>query len=310
MHDLVVIYEHPEWQKPLFAALEKRGVNYATIDLKQAAFDPDAVPQAKLYFNQASPSAYVRGNTRAVPYCLSLMRSLELNGARVLNGSKAFLLELSKSAQGALMQRLQIAHPKSLAFNDVEAVLAKWNLWPALLKPEQGGSGARMFLLNDPDELRRLLRDRPDLWLPDNLLLLQEYFPVDAEKGIVRMEFLGGELLYPMRVVSHGAFNLCPSETCNPEDGSAGHCEIPTMKASKPVEFYPYPEVPAEAVEAGRKIVAAGGLDVGGIEYLEAADGRLIFYDVNANSNLRPPVARTFGFDPFERVVDYLLAQL
>ena len=133
---------------------------------------------------------------------------------------------------------------------------------------------------------------------------------MDAEKGIVRMEFLGGELLYPMRVVSHGAFNLCPSETCNPEDGSAGYCEIPTMKASKPVEFYPYPEVPAEAVEAGHKIVAAGGLDVGGIEYLEAADGRLIFYDVNANSNLRPAVARTFGFDPFERVVDYLLAQL
>jgi hypothetical protein len=55
----------------------------------------------------------------------------------------------------------------------------------------------------------------------------------------------------------------------------------------------------------------AGGLDVGGIEYLEAADKRLIFYDVNANSNLRAPVARaSFGFDPFERVVDFLLAQL
>ena len=40
------------------------------------------------------------------------------------------------------------------------------------------------------------------------------------------MEFLGGELLYAMRVVSHGAFNLCPSETCNPE-GGGGHCEIP-----------------------------------------------------------------------------------
>jgi glutathione synthase/RimK-type ligase-like ATP-grasp enzyme len=314
MHDLTVIYEHPEWQKPLFAALDARGgIDYATIDLKQAAFDPDAVPEARLYFNQASPSAYVRGNTRAVPYCLSLMRSLELGGAKVLNGSQAFLLELSKSAQGALLKKLGIAHPRSLAFNDVEAVLQSWDptLWPALLKPEQGGSGARMFLLNDPDELRRLLRDRPDLWLPDNLLLLQEYFPAaDPAKGIVRMEFLGGELLYPMRVVSHGAFNLCPSETCNPEDGSAGHCEIPTMKAAKPVEFYPYPEIPAEAVEAGRKIVAAGGLDVGGIEYLEAADGRLIFYDVNANSNLRPPVARAFGFDPFERVVDFLVSKL
>ena len=47
--------------------------------------------------------------------------------------------------------------------------------------------------------------------------------------------------------------------------------------------------------------MAAGKLDVGGIEYLETADGRLVFYDINANSNLRPSVAQAFGFDPFER---------
>ena len=115
--DLVVLFEHPEWQKPLFSALERRGVRFASFDLKQAAFDPDSVPQAPLYFNQASPSAYVRGNTRAVPLALSLMRSLELGGARVLNGSRAFALELSKSAQAALMQRLDIVHPRTLAFN-------------------------------------------------------------------------------------------------------------------------------------------------------------------------------------------------
>jgi glutathione synthase/RimK-type ligase-like ATP-grasp enzyme len=302
--DLVVLFEHPEWQKPLFAALDKRGLRYAPFDLKQAAFDPSRPPAAPLYFNQASPSAYVRGNTRAVPLALSLMRSLELGGARVLNGSRAFALELSKSAQAALMHRLGIAHPRSLAFNDPHAAIAQWgDRWPALLKPEQGGSGARMFLLQSPDELLRLLRDRPDLWLPDNLLLLQEHFDVDADRGIVRMEFLGGELLYAMRVVSHGAFNLCPSEACNPEGGGASHCDVP---AARPVEFFPYPGVPAEAVAAGQRIVAAGGLDVGGIEYLEARDGRLVFYDINANSNLRRPIGEAFGFDPFERVVDYL----
>src|SRR5215813_3933489 len=102
-HDLVVLFEHPEWQKPLWVALEQSGISYAPFDLKQAAFDPDAAPKADLYFNQASPSAYVRGNTRAVPLALSFMRSLELGGARVLNGSRAFLLELSKSAQAALL---------------------------------------------------------------------------------------------------------------------------------------------------------------------------------------------------------------
>jgi hypothetical protein len=97
-YDLVVLYEHPEWQKPLWAALDRHGVRYAALDLKRAAFDPDAGRTAPLYFNQASPSAYVRGNTRAVPLALYLIRSLELGGARVLNGTNAFLLELSKSA--------------------------------------------------------------------------------------------------------------------------------------------------------------------------------------------------------------------
>ncbi|HTS50194.1 MAG TPA: hypothetical protein VMH05_19745 [Bryobacteraceae bacterium] len=308
-HDLVVLFEHPEWQKPIFAALERRGVRFASCDLKRAAFDPDSVPQAALYFNQASPSAYVRGNTRAVPLALALMRSLELGGARVLNGSRAFALEISKSAQAALMHSLNIRHPHALAFNDVDAALEQWDRWPALLKPEQGGSGARMYLLNSGEELKRLLRERPELWLPDNLLLLQEYFEVDAARGIVRMEFLGAELLYAMRVVSHGAFNLCPSEACNPEDGAAAECHVET-KPVWPVEFYPYKEVSAAAVEAGQRLMAAGGLDVGGIEYLEARDGGLVFYDINANSNLRAPIAKAFGFDPFERVVDYLVAKI
>jgi hypothetical protein len=309
--ELIVLFEHPEWQKPLFSALTRRGVSFAPFDLKRAAFDPDRVPAVSLYFNQASPSAYVRDHTRAVPLALSLMRSLELGGARVLNGTRAFSLELSKSAQSALMHQLGIAHPRTLAFNDAEAAIAEWgNHWPALLKPEQGGSGARMYLLQSAEELTGLLREHPELWLPDNLLLLQEYFDVDPSQGIVRMEFLGGELLYAMRVVSHGAFNLCPSEICNPQGGGASHCELPAAQPAKPVEFHPYRDVPAAAVEAGAKLMAAGGLDVGGIEYLEARDGRRLFYDVNANSNLRAVIGEAFGFDPFERVVDFLLAQL
>lgn len=307
--DLVVLFEHPEWQKPLWAALENSGIRFAAFDLKRAAFDPDALPEAAVYFNQASPSAYLRGNTRAVPLALSLMRALELRGARVLNGSRAFLLELSKSAQAALLAKIEVPHPRSLVFNDPETALAHWTGgWPALLKPEQGGSGARMYLLNSAEEFRRLLRDQPNLWLPDNLLLLQEYFPVEPAQGIVRMEFLGGELLYAMRVISNGAFNLCPSEVCNP-DGGESQCAVPAASA-KPVEFHPYKQVPAAAVEIGRKIMAAGGLDVAGIEYLEAVDGKLVFYDVNANSNLRLPIGEAFGFNPFERVVDYLKSQI
>ena len=115
----------------------------------------------------------------------------------------------------------------------------------------------------------------------------------------MRLEFLGGELLYAMRVKTHGRFNLCPSPVCNPDDGD-GVCEVPAHPeaAAPPVEFYPYPDVPRTAVETAARIVRAARLDVGGIEYLDTPDGRRVFYDINANSNLRPSVAAAFGFDP------------
>jgi glutathione synthase/RimK-type ligase-like ATP-grasp enzyme len=308
--DLVVLHEHPEWQKPLFAALERRGVAYAAWNLTRAAFSNVDAPPARLYFNQASPSAYVRGNTRAVPLALAYMRRLERLGARVLNGADVFALELSKSAQATLLRTLGIDTPWSVTFNDVSALRAYDDriTWPAMLKPDQGGSGARIHLVQSLAHLESILAADPALWLPENLLLLQEYLPHDPEQGIVRLEFLGGELLYAMRVITHGRFNLCPSPVCNPDEGD-GACEIPAVEAP-PVEFYPYHEVPREAVETATRIVKASGLDVGGIEYLETPDGRRVFYDVNANSNLRPSVAVSFGFDPFDRVVDFLEREL
>jgi glutathione synthase/RimK-type ligase-like ATP-grasp enzyme len=311
-YDLVVVHEHPEWQKPLFDVLTRRGVNFGVFDLKSAAFLDADVPDAWLYFNQASPSAYVRGNTRAVPLGLALLRSLAIKGARVLNGADAFALELSKSAQAALMRAMGIDTPRSLTFNSAAALRARAHEvgFPALVKPEQGGSGARIFRAASVDDVERLLAERPEVWLPDNLLLLQEQVPHDEATGIVRMEFLDGELLYAMRVVSHGSFNLCPSPACNPDDGSAAVCAVPDTPAAPPVEFFPYPEVPAAAVQAGRRLARAARLDVGGIEYLDALDGRRVFYDINANSNLRPSVAAAFGIDPFERVADYLEEQI
>lgn len=311
--DVLVLFEHPEWQKPLFAALERKSVRFTTLDLKKGAFVAGDAPPAPVVFNQASPSAYIRGNARAVPLALSYLKSLEASGRVVVNGHRAFALELSKTAQAALLARLGLRTPRSIVFNDLDALRAQleqersWR-FPALLKPEQGGSGARIVKVDSYDELRAHVERTRGIWEPDGVLLLQEYFEHDPERGIVRMEFLGGELLYAMRVVSHGRYNLCPSETCNPGSGD-GACEIPAAAPAPPVEFYSFKEVPAEAVRAGKKIVEAGGIDVGGIEYLES-NGERVFYDVNANSNLRAPIAREHGFDPFDRVADWLASRV
>jgi len=52
-------------------------------------------------------------------------------------------------------------------------------------------------------------------------------------------------------------------------------------------------------------------LDVGGIEYLvDDRDGRHYFYDINALSNFVADARNVIGFDPFERLVDYLVERI
>ena len=132
------------------------------------------------------------------------MRTLELLGARVLNGANVFALELSKSAQATLLRTLGIDCPRSITFNDVSALRACAGdmQWPSLLKPDQGGSGARIQVVESLAQIEDIFRRDPDVWLPDNLFLLQEYLPHDPDRGIVRLEFLGGELGPRNRVVS------------------------------------------------------------------------------------------------------------
>jgi hypothetical protein len=58
------------------------------------------------------------------------------------------------------------------------------------------------------------------------------------------------------------------------------------------------------------RIMQAAGIDVGGVEYMiDARDGALYYYDVNALSNFVADAPRVVGFDPFARLVDYLEAR-
>jgi hypothetical protein len=49
------------------------------------------------------------------------------------------------------------------------------------------------------------------------------------------------------------------------------------------------------------------GIDVGGIEYMiDDRDGKLVYYDINALSNFVADPLTVLGWDPHERLVDWL----
>jgi hypothetical protein len=71
------------------------------------------------------------------------------------------------------------------------------------------------------------------------------------------------------------------------------------------VEGYTPPREIIEQVEAISREVE---LDVGGIEYMiDQRDGKHYFYDINALSNFVADARNVIGFDPFEKLVDYIV---
>jgi hypothetical protein len=56
MQPIAVYHEHPEWFKPLFTELDRRGLPYVRLDASAHVFDPseDDVPYS-LVVNRASP---------------------------------------------------------------------------------------------------------------------------------------------------------------------------------------------------------------------------------------------------------------
>ena len=323
-----ILYEHPEWFRPLFAELDRRGLPYAPIPAHEHRFDPSAsasvVPYA-LVVNRMSPSSYLRGHGRAMFYAADLLAYLEQLGVPVVNGSRAYSLELSKARQLALLARLGLPHPRSRVLNDPQQLgpAAAELAFPVIVKPNVGGSGALMRRFEDPDELQAASAagECEALFGIDGTAIVQEYHP-PAGGSIVRVEALDNQFLYAIRIHNdpRQGFNLCPADICQtPEaaplaaaaadDGDFDLCpaDAPTKAARKINVAQP----PAWAIEAVLAIFGAAGIDVGGVEYLESErDGGLYFYDVNALSNFVTDAPALVGFDPFVRLVDYLERRL
>ena len=65
---------------------------------------------------------------------------------------------------------------------------------------------------------------------------------------------------------------------------------------------------PAQVIADTKRIMTAANIEVGGVEYLvDARDGVVFYYDINALSNFVANAPQVVGFDPFPRLVDYLL---
>jgi hypothetical protein len=176
-----------------------------------------------------------------------------------------------------------------------------------VIKPNIGGSGAGIVRFDTLDELRSAASaDTIDLGI-DHTALVQEYLPADGS-SIVRVEVLGGEFLYAIRIaLPEDDFNLCPADYCRPSARGDGLADGVSGRGA-PVEAY---TPPARVITDVQRLLAAANIEVGGVEYLvNARDGQVYYYDMNALSNFVANAPQVVGFDPFPRLVDYLIERV
>jgi hypothetical protein len=311
MSDLIGIYhEHPDWFKPLFAELDRRGLPYERINAAAHAFEPGALTAPwSLVFNRASPSAYLRDHGQTTFHTLHWLRHLERIGVPVVNGSEAYALELSKATQLDLLASLGLPFPRARAINDAsKAVEAARGLrFPVLVKANVGGSGAGIVRYDTPKALAEAVAAGTVSLGVDGTALVQESAPL-RDAHITRVETLGGKYLYAINVYpSLGSFDLCPADACQTTEGAElvrGACAVDAPKNGLRVEGY---TPPREIIAQVERISQAANIDVGGIEYLiDDRDGKHYFYDINALSNFVADAPNVIGFDPFTNLVDYL----
>lgn len=310
---IAVYYEHPDWFRPLFTELERRGTPFVKLDAISHRFEPGGVrPPYALVFNRMSPSAWTRGHGDGIFYTLSYLEHLEQVGVRVVNGSRAFRTEISKAGQLSLLERLCLPYPRARVIHHARhaPAAAQGLRFPVAVKPNIGGSGAGVRRFDRPETLRAAAAEGWDLGL-DGTALVQEFVPADAGR-IVRVEVLGGKFLYAIRVYTDGdRYDLCPADICQSVDGAELErtaCPADAPKNGLRVEGY---QPPAAIVEQVERIVSAAGIDVGGVEYLiDSRDGRPLFYDINALSNFVADAPRVVGFDATARLADYLESEV
>jgi len=308
---IAIYYEHPDWFRPLFAELDRREIPYVRIDATAHSYDPSETDSPySLVFNRASPSAYLRGHQQVTFHTLSWLRYLERIRVPLVNGPASYQMEISKALQLDVLQQLGLPYPRARVINNAALApeAARDLRFPVVVKANIGGSGAGITRFDNAESLAAAASvGLIDLGV-DNVALVQELAPL-RDGHITRVEVLDGNFLYAINVYpAENSFNLCPADVCQTTDGqqlNRSACAVDAPKNGMRVEQY---SPPLEIIRQVEQIARHVELDVGGIEYLvDDRDGQHYFYDINALSNFVADPVNVVGFDPFERLVDYLV---
>ena len=157
-----VLHENEAWTAPLFEELSARNLPFENWHLDAGEIDPQSTPPEGVFYNRMSASSHTRDHRYAPELTKQVLSWLDSCGRRVINGTGAIRLEIDKLAQYATLEANGVQTPRTIGAVGREHVIqAARDLkqMPFILKPNRGGAGVGVQLIDSIDQLAAVLDD-------------------------------------------------------------------------------------------------------------------------------------------------------
>ena len=275
-----IIHENDEWLPPFAEALDAEGLPWTAWFLDGGVLDLAQPPPDGVFYSRMSASSHTRGHIRAKEHTRSVLSWLEAAGRRVVNGRRVLELEMSKVDQLTALAAAGFDVPRTVAVVGNDRLVAQARDFPApfITKHNQGGKGLGVRRFDDARALEQALAAGELEEPADHTWLLQEYV-APAEGFITRVEVVGGAFLYALTADTSHGFELCPADAC------VVHDEFCPAGPHAARIFGLRADVDMRLVDRYLHFARAWGIEVAGFEFIESADGRVVTYDINTNTN-------------------------
>jgi len=301
---LYILHENDQWLSPFRETFTEMGLPFT--EWHMASFVPDLAvePPRGIFYVRMSASAHTRGHLGVPELTAGVLCWLERHGRRVINGSGALDLELSKVRQYQALMEHKLPVPLTYAARSPEQLLslAKNMPCPFVTKHNRAGMGLGVERFDSFDAFANRLDALAETPPVDGVTLIQVYID-SPEDFITRCEFVGGKFVYALSVDTSKGFELCPAENCStPDQHDSSETEIARFEI---ISDYMDP-----IIYRYEKFLHQKKIDIAGIEFITDHLGCKWTYDVNVNSNYNAEAELRAGVNAPARLAQYLKKEL
>ena len=306
-----VIHENSEWTAPLISALDNLQIPYSDWDTSAVVFDLSKPAPAGIFYNRMSASSHTRGNRFAPEMTVGILAWLESQNRPVLNGRSALNLEISKLVQYAAFHKAGLLTPMTIAVPSREEIVEAYQSLPfddVITKHNRAGKGLGVQLLKSEKAVLEYINSNSFAESIDGLTLVQQYVQ-PSDNTITRVEFIGREFFYAVKVDASNGFELCPADFCTLDEGFCA-TEADNKFPFAILEDFENTSAGKTLLPKMKAVMENEHLDVAGFEFVTDTSGRHFCYDINTNTNYNTDAEKRASKFAMQRVAEYLGSEL